>query len=129
MKHFILILFAAVAIQISACKKDNKTKADTTLTGKWKLVRNKISSGGPMYWVKATNVSYALFNTDGTLDGTAFNDFKFYTLKDSVTLTLNKADKTEYEDYRYNIKGDSLTMSPLGPVICIEGCAMQFIKE
>jgi hypothetical protein len=88
-----------------------------------------ISSGGPMYWVKATNTTYAQFNTNGTLSGTAFADFNQYVIKDSVTIMLTKADKTQYENYRYKIKGDSLTMSPNGPVYCIEGCAMQFIKD
>jgi hypothetical protein len=129
MKYLITTLLVAIIIQISACKKNNDVKvADQNLTGKWQLSRNLLSSGGPTYWVKATNVDYALFNTNGTLGGTAFGDFKRYTVKDSVTLTLTNADKTQYENYRYRIKGDSLTMAPAGPVVCIEGCAVQFVK-
>jgi hypothetical protein len=129
MKYLITTLFVAIIIQISACKKNNDAKIiDKPLTGKWQLSRNLISSGGPTYWVKATNVNYALFNTNGTLEGTAFGEFKRYMVKDSVTLTLTTEDKTQYENYRYKIKGDSLTMAPAGPTLCIEGCAIQFVK-
>jgi hypothetical protein len=129
MKYLITTLFVAIIIQMSACKKNNDVKiVNTTLTGKWQVSRNLISSGGPTYWVKATTTTYALFNADGTLGGTAFNNFKLYTITDSVTLTLTTEDKTKYENYRYTIKGDSLTMSPTGPIVCIEGCAVQFIK-
>jgi hypothetical protein len=130
MKYLIFTLLTAMIIEVSACKKNNhEVIANTTLTGKWKLARNKISSGGPMYWVKAANTTNVLFNNDSTLGGTTFPDFKQYTIKDSVTLTLTDDDKTQYQNYRYEIKGDSLNMSPSGPIICIEGCIMQFIKD
>ncbi|MEN0053016.1 MAG: hypothetical protein AAGC65_05070, partial [Mucilaginibacter sp.] len=120
MKCLVLTLLASILLQISACKKDH-AKPDTTLIGKWKLSRNKISSGGPMYWVKAANTTYAVFNTNGTLSGTTFPKFKQYTVKDSVTLTLTGDDTTKYQNDRYEIKGDSLNMSPSGPRIWSEG--------
>ncbi|WP_183556691.1 lipocalin family protein [Mucilaginibacter sp. SP1R1] len=128
MKYLIPALLVAIIIQTSACKKSNTSVVNTSLTGQWKLSRSLISSGGPQYWVKATNTSYVLFNDDGALGGTAFTDYKLYTIKDSVTLTFTTADKAKYQNFRYKIKGDSLTMSPNGPIFCIEGCAIQFVK-
>jgi hypothetical protein len=33
------------------------------------------------------------------------------------------------QNYSYNISTDTLTLSPSGPIICIEGCAIRFVKQ
>jgi hypothetical protein len=105
------------------------TVSNTALLGKWKIIGNMISAGGPMYFVPAENVDYVVFNSNGSVDGSAFPGLVFYTLKDNVTIHLTKTDKTTYVDYRSGIKNDTLTMSLAGPVYCIEGCAIKLIKE
>lgn len=113
---------------ISACKKDNTIKGNTTLTGKWLYAGGTLSDGWKTYFVKATTYSFVEFKNDGTLGGTAFNDYKNYTIKDSTIIKMTKADTTQYENYYYRIKGDSLFLSPRGPIICIEGCSDHFVK-
>ena len=125
----ILTLVSILVLCVFACTKDNSFKGDTSLTGKWKVVGNVVSNGGPTYFVKATNYTFVEFKTDKTLGGTSFGDFKNYRLKDSITLHLTKTDTTVYQNYYYKIKGDSLFVSPRDPARCIEGCSTYFVKE
>ena len=67
MKSLLTILSLAIIIQFSACKKDD-TEATTGLTGKWTMIGNYISAGGPQYYVPVNDFSsYVIFNTDGSL--------------------------------------------------------------
>lgn len=129
MKSLIIFLSFVVIAGISACKKNNLTPGNTTLPGNWKVIGNWISSGGPMYFVPSTKNDHVQFNTDGSMSGTAFPDFKLYAIKDSITVKMTSADRTKYEDYYYKIKGDTLTLGMAGPMICIEGCAVELVKE
>lgn len=104
-------------------------KGNNTLTGKWKLAGSMVSAGGPMYYVPAANKnSYIQFNADYTLVGNVFADYNYFKIKDSVTVTLTKADKTSFENYRYSFRNDTLVMSPSGPLFCIEGCSDLFVR-
>ena len=129
MKSLLTILSLAIIIHLTACKKDN-SETITSLTGKWIMIGNYISAGGPQYYVPVNDYSsYVIFNTDGSVGGTAFGTFTQYSLKDSVTIYMVTADKSKYENYRYRIRHDTLTMSPAGPTFCIEGCSTLFIKQ
>jgi hypothetical protein len=134
MKHLICLLSAVLILVVSACHKDSavvipasKTKA--TLPGTWKVIGSMISSGGPEYFVADNNKDYATFNADGTIGGTAFSGYKYFTVKDTVTIHMTSADQATYEDYYYTIKHDTLTMGPAGPSVCIEGCSVILVKE
>lgn len=149
MKHIARLLPVLIILFLFACQKDgiknttrNKNTISTTgtdtlidkngniaLTGKWKVVGNMISSGGPMYFVPATGNDNVEFNANGEMSGSEFAGFTSYTIKDTVTLHMLKADNTTYADYRCTIKGDSLSMSPAGPTYCIEGCVIKLVKE
>jgi len=128
---FVVILFAAACVKEKASVKPKvvNVTATATLPGKWKVVGNMISSGGPMYFVAASGTDYVSFNTDGTLVGSAFPDYKLYTIKDTVTLKMTSVDETTYENYFYKIKHDTLTLGLAGPNICIEGCAVVLVKQ
>jgi hypothetical protein len=134
MKHLAYLLSTALILAVAGCHKDSitvipATKATATLPGKWKVIGNMLSSGGPMYFVAASGTDYVAFNTDGTLGGTAFSNYKYFTVKDTVTIHMASADKATYEDYYYAIKHDTLTLDLAGPNICIEGCAVVLVKE
>jgi hypothetical protein len=116
---------------VGACKKDNTIKGNTALAGKWLYAGSMISSGGPQYWVKPTasnSKDYLELKSDGTMSWTGNNDFKKYTLIDSVTINMHNSDSSKYENFYYRIKGDSLALSPRGPIVCIEGCSEHFVK-
>jgi hypothetical protein len=123
------ILFASACNKMGIPPKTTSFKTAATLPGKWKLIGTMLSAGGPEYFVPDNNKDYVTFNTDGTLGGTAFSGFKFYTVKDTVTINMTQADMITYENYYYKIKGDSLSLSPAGPSICIEGCEVKLVKE
>jgi hypothetical protein len=130
MKTHTLTLALLITLFAGACKKDNSA-AGTTLTGKWKVTGHFISAGGPMYYMPEpakADYDYVQFNTNGTVEGAVFKDYLSYKLKDSITITFTKADNITYQNYRYKIQGDSLTMSPAGPIMCIEGCSIIFHK-
>jgi hypothetical protein len=134
MKYLSYSLFFVVILLAMACHKDSVTvipasKTTATLPGKWKVIGSMISSGGPMYFVAASGKDYVAFNTDGTLGGTAFFNYKYFTVKDTVTIHMTSADNAAYEDYYYAIKHDTLTLGLAGPTICIEGCAVVLVKE
>jgi len=118
----LIILFSA------ACKKDN-VKETNTLTGKWRTAGNMVSAGGPMYYVAPQNKDiYVQFNTDNTLGGDAFPGFSSFKIKDSVTVTFTKPDKTTYQNYNFSFRHDTLFISPREPIMCIEGCAALFVR-
>jgi hypothetical protein len=48
------------------------------------------------------------------MEWTTGNEYKKYTLTDSVTITMTHADGSNYQSYYYKIKGDSLGISPIG---------------
>jgi len=137
MKPVNFILSALIVVSIAACKKGELTGLtkrpsaviNTSLPGKWKVSGNWLSSGGPMYFVPANGSDHVQFNADGTMDGSAFPQFKNYAFKDTITIRMTSANGATYEDYFYKIKGDTLTLGMAGPIICIEGCAVQLVKE
>ncbi len=134
MKHLVYLLSVVIILAISACHKDGATvipafKTKATLPGTWKVIGSMLSAGGPQYFVPDNNKDYATFNADGTIGGTAFSTFKYFTVKDTITIHMTSADKAIYEDYYYAIKHDTLTMGPAGPNICIEGCSVILLKE
>jgi hypothetical protein len=134
MKHLVYLLSIVSILATTACHKDNAavvpdSKTTATLPGKWYVVGNMISSGGPMYFVPANGKDYVVFNNDGTLSGTAFPTFSYYTVKDTVSLNMTNADHVTYENYLYKISHDTLTLGLAGPINCIEGCAVVLVKD
>ena len=134
MKYLIYSLSILLFLAVSACHKDSSTvipasKTKATLPGTWKVIGSMLSAGGPQYFVPDNNKDYATFNADGTIGGTAFSGYKYFTIKDTVTIHMTSADQSTYEDYYYAIKHDTLTLDLAGPNICIEGCAVVLVKE
>jgi len=40
---------------------------------------------------------------------------------------ITKRNKAIYQDYRYVINGDTLSMSPAGPFVCKKGCVIKLV--
>ncbi|RWY47965.1 hypothetical protein [Mucilaginibacter gilvus] len=135
MKTIIKISFALFAIAVIAVACTNKQGAvpNASLTGKWRYIGSRMSSGGPQYFVPATNSNgYLQLNADASmywkLPDNSTGSYVKYTVLDSVKLKLSSADGKEYEDYYYKIKGDSLSLGMAGPIVCYEGCSEHFVK-
>jgi hypothetical protein len=137
MKQSTYLLVIAFILFASACNKENiavkdknvTVKANSTLTGKWKLVESLADPGdGSGTWMAVSNSTQLLLNVNGTMSGNTFTEYIGFILKDSVTLTFSQADNT-IQNYRYYIHQDTLSMSPDGPIWCIEGCGIRFKKE
>ncbi len=128
MKTFIRTAFVLIAVILSACKKEN---SGSGLTGKWQLTATLIDPGdGSGTWMPASQeigARYVKFDTNGTLEGTAFSEYVTYKLKGSDTVTFAAKDNT-IQNYRYSIKSDTMVMSPAGPIACYEPCGIKFAK-
>lgn len=136
MKKLTLFLAVAICAFFAACKKNDTVKLNTPLTGTWKLASRFISPGSLGSWndVPQGEVpTYITFSGNGTLTSTLststlFGEYANYAIKDSVTLKLTKNNSNDFQDFGYQIRKDTLEMSPAGPIMCIEGCAVRFIK-
>ncbi len=132
MKTLIAILLLAILIQFSACKKEGAgLNIDPSLTGKWKVVGNFYSAGGPMsYYPLPANApqNFLQFNASSTIGGDLFPEYVQYRVKDSVNIAFVKKDQTTIQYYYYHVRHDTLTMAPNGPSFCIEGCAVVLVK-
>ncbi|MEO7214877.1 hypothetical protein [Mucilaginibacter sp.] len=122
------VIFAIAIIAVGCTNKQGATP-NASLVGKWRYVGSRMSNGGPQYWAPATNNNnYLQLSVNGTMEWTPGNEYKKYSLKDSVTLTMTHADGSNYQNYYYRIKGDSLGISPIEPIRCYEGCSEHFVK-
>ncbi len=127
MKNAIKFLSLCLFFLISACDKED-VKLDTkTLSGKWKLAESYLSTGAAGEWKKEKGEFVVEFRTDGTLAGNVYPEFVSYSIKDSSTVVFKKKDNSE-QSYSYEIKDGKLRMSPTGPIMCIEGCGLGFVK-
>jgi hypothetical protein len=133
MKNFAYFFSLVIISAISSCQKaDVTTEAkDIKLTGKWMLVSRFISAGPPGEWynVPANANNYVEFKADGNLTGNQFTEYSTYAVKDSITVTLTKSNSNVIQNYSYKIDGNFLTLSPAGPIFCIEGCATKYIRQ
>jgi len=112
-----------------SCKKAAVDPAHP-LIGKWRVIANFISPGGPGTWINVANGTntFVQFNADRSIKGNEFPQYSTYAYKDSTTLTLT-GPTVNPENYFYKISHDTLTMGPAGPIFCIEGCGTRFIRE
>lgn len=136
MKIWTKILVLAVVFLFAACSKSNMDIIDvyadpSVLKGKWKLSETLADPGdGSGQWTKVPRNSddHIIFGEDGKLSGTAFKDYSIYTVQDSTTLKFTKPDGLTYQNYFFKLQGGALTMSPAGPIMCIEACGTRFRK-
>ena len=134
MKIYSRLLIIVAILVIAACSKENNEIIDVlgnpkVLVGKWKLTESLNDPGdGSGKWTKVSgsNVNYVEFKADGQLSG--YGDYKTYTVKDSTILTFTKADGVTYQDQRYQLQNGMLSMSPAGPIWCIEPCGLRYKK-
>ncbi len=127
MKRFIL-LFLTITLFTVACKKGDNGVANA-LSGRWNLVAAYISTGAPGTWEPVNKIDgkYVQFDNNRRLLGNVYSEYVSYLLKDSVTVTFAKTDNTT-QNYRYTFKKDTLILYPAGPLFCIEGCGLKFVK-
>jgi len=136
MKTFAKVFVLATVVFFAACSKNNMDVIDVfgnpaVLTGKWKLSETLADPGdGSGQWQKVPKESkdYIVFGEDGKLSGNAFEEYSTYAVQDSTTLKFTKPDGVTYQDYRYKLQGGALSMSPAGPIMCIEACGIRFKK-
>jgi hypothetical protein len=136
MKIHIKLLVIATVMSFAACSKGNMDIIDvygdpSVLIGKWKLSETLADPGdgsGECKKVSKETNNYIIFEENGRLSGNAFAEYTTYAVQDSITLKVTKADGITYQDYRYKLQGGALSLSPAGPIYCIEACGSRFKK-
>lgn len=131
-----LLVIPAILFFFAACSKDNTESAGlsadpSVLTGKWKLSETRMDIGdGKSEWkpVEKGTDKYLEFKENGSLSGNTFPNYPLYSLKDSSIIMFKEADGIKYQNYRYELKDGKLSMSPAGPIWCIEACGGRYIK-
>ncbi|NMH89421.1 hypothetical protein [Flavivirga algicola] len=134
MNYFKFGAMLILLISLFGCS-DNEQKQyeDNSIFGKWKLVEQYISSGGPQYKVDVENGSEYIFSNKGTFVSNDFlgckqGEFRF----ESNTLNL-MYDCDKVQDYggviSYSASFESglLILVPK-TIICTEGCRYIFKK-
>ncbi len=134
MRHFKFSIIAILLIFLVGCSsKEQKQFDDDFIIGKWKLVEQYISSGGPQYKVDVEKGTEYNFLNNGTFVSSSFfgcqaGEFEF----ESNTLNL-MYDCNEIQDnngiisYSANFESDFLILVPK-TIICTEGCRYIFKK-
>jgi hypothetical protein len=143
MKYIAYISLIAAIVFVAACNKESATnlksvtnaKSTSALPGNWTLVENLLDPGdGSGTWQHVTTSTTLGLNADGTVSGT-FIQNATYIVKDSVTLTFTQNNGAaapafgDSQNYRYQLRHDTLEMSPDGPARCIEACGIRFKKD
>ncbi|MFD1258425.1 hypothetical protein ACFQ3S_16585 [Mucilaginibacter terrae] len=128
MKSNIKFILAILMLLTISCKKD---KVETIeLTGTWRLNESYINSGGGTVRtiVDKEPFEFIQFKENGDFNGAiVYKEYKTYKIKDSTIVILTKADNTT-QSYKYIIERGTLTLSPVEPILCIEGCGNSFSR-
>lgn len=118
----VLVMFIAV---LAGCEVQNT--ALEGLPGKWKLVENWGSIGaGEQVKMEVKENTFIEFSADGKLSGSGAQGFERYRVTDS-TIVFIRSDNTE-QNYSHKFEDNRLSMSPAGPMYCIEGCRYVYKK-
>lgn len=133
----------AIIIFMAACTKQQgeTPKAKASLIGTWQLNASYISPGdGSGTYQPVANPGNNSINlkANGTIEVSGLSDadnfllyfsqYDSYTVKDSITLVFKRTADTTTQNFLYKIEGDKLSLSPAGPLMCIEGCGVRFKK-
>ncbi|TFF38861.1 hypothetical protein [Mucilaginibacter psychrotolerans] len=132
----IIILFAAACTKMQEVVLINQP-----LTGTWKLNATYMDPGdgsGTYHPVTAAGNNSITLKTNGELEISGLDDtenfllhfsqYKSFTIQDSVTLVFKEHANNNTQKFIYKIEGDKLSLIPAGPVMCIEGCGVRFVK-
>lgn len=131
MKPTFLLLFL---LAFFGCDKDTVAinPSVSEILGSWKMVRQQYSIGGPPIWENVEHGETLTFMDNLTFtierNGQTTNSGSFRIQSDSLIRTYaNDAEKIPYIS-NIKLKENKITLNPLSPNRCIEGCAFEYSK-
>ncbi len=130
--------FLLIGFLLFACNDGELNPLDEKLdvlqiNGTWQLSESSYSIGdGVQHWQPVNNGYSYTFKADSTFLSNRFEhcDGGTYSITNNrLTLDFNceGADKVYIENFQ--LKEGALFLSPVSPIICIEGCSFKFIKS
>ena len=122
MKNLQNLIFVFIILSLTACEKIG---AETSITGKWKLIETLADPGdGSGKWKSYSgSKSYLILNSDGSITGNSGTNYNKYRVIDDQKIeftNLNGATNT----HSYNLNGNALEISGG----CIEACGSRYKK-
>jgi len=131
MKNIILSVF--ILFCLLSCEQESALvgeSAGPTLVGKWQLVEQKVSIGGPASWQKVENGATFDLKADGSFLGfQMFNDCEtgtYEAVAAELILTYN-CEASESFIYAIQKKEEAIILSPK-TIICTDGCEYKYQK-
>jgi hypothetical protein len=133
--RFILLSFLFVLF-FGCENSDNVISIDPELSeivGKWQFNRYQYSIGGPPIWEDADTKIILEFNSDLTFTITNNEPLDdktgIFRLQNDTLIRVYNDDPENIEySSKMTLSDQALTLIPLGPNICIEGCASEYKK-
>jgi hypothetical protein len=128
MKKRCLIIFITLLPVILSLKSIAQTKSP--LYGKWRFSAYNVDPGdGSGRWQKTADSikQFVLFFKNGRIKGNYFGGAKTYRIEKHKRFSITSFNH-KVQTYTYEVKQDTLQISPIYPYFCFEGCAYQFTK-
>lgn len=136
MKKMLICLILLVSF--SACKDEHfqftRAEVDESnpLIGKWQLVKYSYSTGtAEQHWQNVENGYILNLKKDSSFESNRYKTSNGGTYKiEGNDLILEYAGNLEPSQYtdQFATKGDTLSLSPISPFICIEGCTSKLVR-
>ena len=131
MKKLFIITIALFALINCSNSKEEPVAEAITLTGKWKIIEGKISSGGalPLNWTTINNGYELSFGDNGiysTTEYTTCNSGSFSVINQVINYTNTCGNTTPIQ--KYKILSMTSTELILQGLFCIEECQYKYLK-
>jgi hypothetical protein len=122
MKNLQNLIFVFIILSLTACEKIG---AETSITGKWKLIETLADPGdGSGKWKSYSgSKSYLILNSDGSITGNSGTNFKQYRVIDNQQIEFLYQNGTP-TILSYKLDGNALEISGG----CIEACGSRYKK-
>lgn len=140
----LIVLNLLALVLMSSCTKNNDEilnefdlKTAEAIIGQWKQVGSYISSGGPQYYVEATDGEVLNFYDNGRFSSNKYpgcHNGTYSVDDDIITLNFNcGAFDMRFPEldgimrYSHTIEANKLNLIPR-TLMCIEGCSYEYEK-
>lgn len=115
-------------MQFSSAELDS----NNPLVGKWQLVKSSYSPGtAEQYWKDVENGYILNLKKDSSFESDQRNTLESGSYDiEGDKLILDYGSNREPSEYsqKFALSGDTLSLSPVRPVVCIEGCTSKLVR-
>lgn len=131
-KMYNALIILALLVSAKACQKSSEGDPSGSIAGKWQLVEQKVSIGGPAKWTKVKKGETFTFNVNGNWenpDHASCSKGMYEVSEDELKLSYDCGEGID--DFTYAIvvrTGNTFTLTPKS-VICTEECLYRYKRK